>query len=196
MKLQLPEQRDSAVDGILAHFFDGKELSAKHDEILKRVEFVYDYTVDGMYTHSQIVKIAARKFDVSASCAEKDLMRAKLIYRRLRAIHIDAQYVVELQIAERVLAMALKKGDVKAAATAHKNKLEILARLKEMENTVDASKFVQHVNVLMVQLGEGGDALKIDLNNVEKMPMHQRVEYLSALKQHKDAIAEAEIVGE
>lgn len=79
MRLQLNEPRDNAVDGILRHIFRGEEISATHEQIYRRVQFCYNQLVDGAYTHSQIIKNAARFNEVSETTAELDIQRGKSV---------------------------------------------------------------------------------------------------------------------
>jgi len=193
----LMENHDNAVDGILRHFFQGEELSATHEEILHRVDFAYDKIVDGLYSHSQIAKLIRRKFDVSQGTSENDIQRAKIIYGELRSIRVDAQLVIELQLAERILTLAFKKGDPKSAAAAQRNKLEILFRMAEMEKIIDPRKFEQHHNYLVVILGKGAETeetMRLDLNHVEKIPLAERIRIMTELNEHKDELAEMEII--
>ena len=108
-------------------------LTKKQEEKLERYQYIYNQSVSGKYTESQIVNSCMTLYKVKLTQAYDDLKCAKEIFSSVININKQFELSLQLQINKKLMIKAESVNDFQALAAFEKNRIQLLAMVEVVE---------------------------------------------------------------
>jgi hypothetical protein len=108
-------------------------LTKKQEEKLERYQYIYNQSVSGKYTESQIVNSIMTLYKIKLTQAYDDLKCAKEIFSSVININKQFELSLQLQINKKLMIKAECVNDFKALAAFEKNRIQLLAMVEVAE---------------------------------------------------------------
>lgn len=127
----------------LANRLDDIELTDIQKDKLERYQFIYNQSVSGKYTESDIVRTVMRTYNVRIAQAYEDISSTKELFNTV--LNLNKQFELKVQLeANRVYQIkANAMGDMKALASLEKNRILLVSQIPEKEDN-PAENFEGH----------------------------------------------------
>ncbi|MFC4261927.1 hypothetical protein ACFOWM_03490 [Ferruginibacter yonginensis] len=119
------------------------KLTEKQQDKLQRYQFIYNQSVSGKYTESDILNSVMKLFNIELTQAYEDLKATKEIFSSVINVNKKFELNIQLQVNRNLQRKAESLGDLKASAALEKNRIALLAMIEEEEEN-NAESFEGH----------------------------------------------------
>jgi hypothetical protein len=177
---------ETDLDIILQHMLDMTGTSRLDDKLSRmheRIEFAYDQ-IRQRYQDADIVSLLIKRYQVSRSTAYCDIRNARMLFGEMGPVNLSFEIRELLQLSLLNIRMAVDNKNVKELTRAIKARTNILKLHKERDD-IDWSKIEPNAYYLMINVAEG--AIRLDLDQFDKVPKTEQQSIFSQLMDHFDA---------
>lgn len=195
-KLQRVKSEGTTLDRIWAHCVYGEEkmpLSDKELEIKSRLDTAFSLLTT-FHSPEQAIPMLMSRYAISQAQAYRDIANSKRLYGDITESSKEADRYILSEYAMRALQLATKEKDVKGMNMALANLIK-LKRLDQVDNNTLTEDDIQDHTYTMVMPGKNGEPVKMNLMDLEKVPIADRKQLLSFFQSEISDVEIIEIMG-